>query len=80
MACENDKYEKYGLHHDYKDGIEIRKCFACKKDEMIEFENMEDFEEWASKLDKPCVIQEDIEIKDCIFLSGECDEQHKKKD
>lgn len=33
MACESDKCEKYGLHHDYKDGVEIRKCFACERDQ-----------------------------------------------
>jgi hypothetical protein len=35
MACENDKCEKYGLHHEYKDGIEIKKCHACKKDDNM---------------------------------------------
>lgn len=35
MACENDKCEKYGLHHDYKDGVEIRKCSACKRDDKM---------------------------------------------
>lgn len=33
MACESDKCEKYGLHHEYKDGIEVRRCFACESDE-----------------------------------------------
>jgi hypothetical protein len=32
MACESDKCEKYGLHHDYEDGVEVRKCFACEND------------------------------------------------
>jgi hypothetical protein len=41
MACESDKCEKYGLHHDFKDGIEIRKCFACARDErLIEYNEM----------------------------------------
>jgi hypothetical protein len=33
MACENDKCEKYGMHHDYKNGVEVRKCQFCESDE-----------------------------------------------
>lgn len=33
MACEGEKCEKYGLHHDFQDGVEIRKCFACQRDD-----------------------------------------------
>lgn len=36
MACENDKCEKYGFHHDYKDGVEISKCQFCMRDDHIE--------------------------------------------
>ena len=34
MACESDKCEKYGLHHEYENGIEISKCFFCHRDEF----------------------------------------------
>ncbi len=34
MACENDKCDAYGLHHDYKDGVEVRKCHLCRHDEL----------------------------------------------
>lgn len=36
MACESDKCEKYGLHHEYKDGVEVKKCFACERDQNYE--------------------------------------------
>ena len=42
MACENDKCEKYGMHHDYKRGIETRKCHFCEKDNQPERLNPED--------------------------------------
>ena len=42
MACENDKCDKYGLHHDYQDGVEIRKCFACERDNQPERSKRED--------------------------------------
>ncbi len=50
MACESEKCEKYGLHHDFKDGVEIRKCFACEKDSQPERSKREDL--------KKCVICE----------------------
>ena len=43
MACESEKCEKYGLHHEYDKGIEIRKCFACEKDNQPERSKREDF-------------------------------------
>ena len=36
MACENNKCEKYGMHHDYENGVEIRKCEFCKRDNQPE--------------------------------------------
>lgn len=36
MACESDKCDKYGMHHDYKNGVEIRKCIFCIKDNQPE--------------------------------------------
>lgn len=42
MACENDKCEKYGLHHDYENGVEIRKCHLCERDNQPERLNPED--------------------------------------
>jgi hypothetical protein len=35
MACENDKCEKYGMHHEYKDGVEIRKCQFCELEDQL---------------------------------------------
>lgn len=35
MACENDKCDKYGMHHDFKDGVEVRKCEFCSRDERL---------------------------------------------
>lgn len=35
MACENDKCAKYGMHHDYENGIEVRKCQFCLRDEIL---------------------------------------------
>lgn len=32
MTSENEKCEKYGLHHDFVDGLEVRQCFACQRD------------------------------------------------
>ncbi len=45
MACENDKCEKYGMHHEYKDGVEIRKCQFCASDNQPERSKREDSEE-----------------------------------
>jgi hypothetical protein len=36
MACENDKCEKYGMHHDYENDVEIRKCQFCLIDNQPE--------------------------------------------
>lgn len=36
MACESDKCEKYGMHHDYENGVEIRKCQFCEKDALAD--------------------------------------------
>lgn len=33
MACENDKCDRYGLHHDYENGVEVRKCQFCECDD-----------------------------------------------
>ena len=42
MACENDKCEKYGMHHDYENGVETRKCQFCERDDQPERLNPED--------------------------------------
>jgi hypothetical protein len=42
MACESDKCEKYGMHHDYKNGVETRKCLSCQKDDQPERSKRED--------------------------------------
>jgi hypothetical protein len=42
MACENDKCEKYGMHHDYKNGVEVRKCQFCESDDQPERSKRED--------------------------------------
>jgi hypothetical protein len=44
MACESDKCEKYGMHHEYKNGVEIRKCQFCKCDDQPERSKREDFD------------------------------------
>jgi len=36
MACERDKCEKYGMHHDYENGLEVRKCQFCIEDDQPE--------------------------------------------
>lgn len=33
MACESDKCEKYGMHHDFINGVEVRKCQFCMNDQ-----------------------------------------------
>lgn len=33
MACESDKCEKYGMHHDFVNGVEVRKCQFCMNDQ-----------------------------------------------
>jgi len=43
MACENDKCEKYGMHHEYKDGVEVKKCQFCKRHDQPERSKREDF-------------------------------------
>ena len=42
MACENDKCEKYGMHHEYKNDVEIRKCYLCECDNQPERSKRED--------------------------------------
>lgn len=42
MACESDKCEKYGMHHDYVNGIEVSKCQFCRRDDQPERLNPED--------------------------------------
>lgn len=42
MACESDKCEKYGLHHDYEDGKEVMKCHLCRRDNQPERSKRED--------------------------------------
>lgn len=42
MACENDKCDEYGMHHEYKDGIEVSKCQYCKFDIMCLTMGVED--------------------------------------
>lgn len=42
MACENDKCAKYGMHHDYKNGVKIRKCQFCIRDDPPEPNKPED--------------------------------------
>jgi hypothetical protein len=36
MACENEKCDTYGLHHEYSNGVEIRKCLPCTLDDLRE--------------------------------------------
>lgn len=55
MACENDKCEKYGMHHDYVDGVEVRKCQFCRRDDQIEDDKIM---EYGTKV----VITEQIEF------------------
>ena len=30
MACESDKCEEFGMHHEYENGVEIQKCQFCR--------------------------------------------------
>jgi hypothetical protein len=50
MACENDKCEKYGLHHDFQNGVEIRKCQACEREEQVQKGGI--MSEWISVEDR----------------------------
>jgi hypothetical protein len=34
MTFENKKCEKYGMHHEYDNGVEIRKCMCCMLDDL----------------------------------------------
>ena len=34
MAYEPEKCFKYGLHHEYSEGSEIRKCMPCTLDDL----------------------------------------------
>jgi hypothetical protein len=42
MALENEKCEKYGMHHDFENGVEIRKCQFCERDNQPERSKRED--------------------------------------
>lgn len=37
MACESDKCEKYGMHHDYEDGVEVKRCQFCQRDYITRY-------------------------------------------
>ena len=50
MACENDKCEKYGMHHDYKCGVEVRKCQFCQIDNQPERSKREDTVKWVKTI------------------------------
>ena len=50
MACENDKCSKYGMHHEYKNGVEIRKCQFCDRDDQPERLKRSDTEDWANPI------------------------------
>ena len=50
MACENDKCEKYGMHHDYENGVKIRKCQFCKRDDQPERSKREDILETTDRV------------------------------
>jgi hypothetical protein len=55
MACESDKCEKYGLHHDYENGVEIRKCHMCEKEMLMEWISVKD------KLPPVSFVESDVE-------------------
>lgn len=69
MACESDKCEKYGMHHEYKNGVEIRKCQFCRRDNQPERSKREDK---CSKCDNSIYEFEGVEYCDeCLMRCSE---------